>query len=49
MKSEVSEVAYLPEPAIPDLFQVEKTVAAEICGFQELDWRERKKEEEALQ
>lgn len=30
--------AYLPEPAIPDLLQVEKTVAADICGFQELDW-----------
>lgn len=34
--------AYLPEPAIPDLFQVEETVAAEICGFQELDWKKRR-------
>lgn len=30
--------AYLPEPAIPDLLQVEQTVAAEVAGFQELDW-----------
>lgn len=36
--------AYLPEPAIPDLFKVEETVAAEICGFQELDWRKRREE-----
>lgn len=29
---------YLPKPAIPNLLQVEKTVAAQVCGLQELDW-----------
>lgn len=33
--------AHLSEPAIPDLFQVEKIVAAQVCGFQELNWRTR--------
>lgn len=28
---------YLPKPAVPDLFQVEKTVAAQVRGLQELD------------
>lgn len=37
---------YLPKPAIPDLFQVEKTVAAQVCGLQELDWTRGKKKEE---
>lgn len=29
---------YLPKPAIPNLFQVEKIVTAQVCGLQELDW-----------
>lgn len=37
---------YLPKPAIPDLFQVEETVAAQVCGLQELDWRRGKQKEE---
>lgn len=43
MKIEVElKWAYLPKPAIPDLFQVEKIVAAKICRFQELDCRKQR-------
>lgn len=45
---EVPEMPYLPEPAIPQLSQVEKTVAAQFAGFQELGWRRRSKEEKAF-
>lgn len=35
---------YLPKPAIPDLFQVEEVVAAQVCRLQELDWTKRKRQ-----
>lgn len=39
---------YLPKPAIPNLFQVEKVVTAQVCGLQELDWTTWKKEGKQL-